>query len=165
MNAQRIIKIGNHEFTIAELIKKLNIEDSKDPDIVEVALCQKVPDGYIAAISCDGSEDNMFPGIDMELLLPEEKHSQSVIIARAEQKVMESDAEGGQTPARIYLYQRSQDSYVAYADYDARTDDEAEADPHPATVVVGGTGPMAPVSLYYENRFVEYCGTIGEKTR
>ena len=160
METMRFIKIGEHEFTIEELIQKLGIEDIKDHECCDVMLCQKVPDGYLAAISSDGGEDNMAPGIDMELFLPEEKHSQSVLVARTEQEVA-SEGEECQPRVRTFLYQRSHDGYVAYADTDARTDDEAEDDPEPAAVVVGGDGYEAPVNLYYENRFVEYCGELG----
>lgn len=91
----RFIRVNGRDFSFEDVAKALEFEVGPYLDPVQVQLCQRVNDGVLVAKGAFFDNDD-YPGMDVELELPEEKDSFPVIISRAEQpRVRKSDAFSG----------------------------------------------------------------------
>lgn len=154
----RFIRVNGKEFSFEEVAKALGFEVAPHLDPVQVHLCQQIEDGVLVAKGAFFDKDD-YPGMDVELELPEEKDSMPVIISRTEQPRLDTEERG----VRTFCYNR-ENEYFMYFDVDTRTDDEVDKEIDVPSVVLSGSR-LAEVDVYEENTFVRYRGALPAKER
>lgn len=137
------LEINDVRLSIEEIAEKFGITDK----VVRPALCQEVPAGTLRAIADDNEP---FRGIDLELALPKEADTLSILLARAEQP----DPDGEAEKPTVYLYGRG-DEYVAFMPVDTRPDSEMEEEPEDTRITVSGD-PGDEVQVFAENQYLSF---------
>lgn len=146
------LRINGRDFSFEHVAKALGLSPRKEGEPFDVMFCQRVDAGVLAARSFGYGGD--YPGIDIELQLPEQARSLPVMISRTEQP----RSEGGDCGVRTYCYGR-QDEYFMYFDADTRPDHEVDEHAMSPSVVIGGN-PGCDVDIWAENNYIKYRGGL-----
>lgn len=144
----RFIRVNGQDFSFDEIAKALGvgIQDGKTDHTIQ--LCQRVNAGVLTAEA--SPEGDNYPGIDVELQLPQELETAPILISRTEQPMLEEGPEA----LRTYCYSRY-DEYFAYFDADTRPDKEVDNLTFPPSLAVSG-GTFYDVEVTAEDPHVKF---------
>lgn len=148
---ERFIRVNGQDFSFDEVVKALGVSPIKGNIPHQIQLCQRVEAGILVA---NGSfyDGDAYPGIDVELQLPQEMKTNPITLTRTEQP----KEEGENKNLRTFCYSR-QDQYFMFFDADIRPDHEVDDHTLSPSVTISGDRGF-PVEVTAENDFVNYKG-------
>ena len=138
----RMIKINDQTYTYQELAQKLGMDEKN----IQIVLCQPIPAGVLTC-SLPGSDEDPYPFAKLEFR--GENGGLPQLLAMSEQ------SDGYEDRPRTYLYGNG-DTYIAYCDVAAESDDEEET---PSSIVIGGD-QGDELQVWAENRHYHWMGIL-----
>ena len=150
----RFLRINGQDFSFSDVANALGIELANQD--LHVMLCQRVDAGILAAQTAWLDHDD-YPGIDVDLILPEEQESNPVMITRTEQP----RPDGEHSELKTFCYSRD-DEYFMYFTSDTRSDEEVDEEMIEPHVTLSGS-PSWTVFADAENPYVRYSGYVPDR--